>query len=280
MAGPANALDELVQDGLQDGFLFTLPAAAAERLLREGIRISVPPGSIVYRDDERPRVIVVVSGVLRVFVSSVDGRQVTIRYVRSGGVAGLALVIGGPAPMSIQTLTGASVVALPVDTLRALVAREPGVARACAEELTRELYRAVADVSEQAFLPVRERLIRNLLDLAAPRGDRSLVARVSQQELADAVGSVREVVTRTLHQLREEGSIATSRDEVTVLDPAGLAEELTALGLPWAIEEGVAARRPSAEPTDRQSSEPAEAATPPSSSQARRGASRQRRSRS
>lgn len=230
MAGPPSALDELVQDGLEDGFLFTLPANAAERLLEQGIRISVPAGSIVYQHEDRPRVIVVISGVLRVFLSSADGRQVTVRYARSGDVAGLALVIAGPAAMSIQAMTGSSVVALPVDTLRSLLASEPGVARACAEELTHQLYRALDDLSDQTFLPVRERVMRHLLDLATPQEGRRLVAPVTQQELADAVGSVREVVTRTLHHLREEGLIETSRDEVTLLDPGGMAGELAALG--------------------------------------------------
>ncbi len=281
MVGPSNALDELVRDGLQDGFLFTLPADAVERLLMEGIRISVPAGALIYRDDERPRVIIVVSGVLRVFLSSAEGRQVTVRYARSGDVAGLALVIAGPAPMSIQAVTGSSVIALSVDTLRSLLASEPGVARACAEELTRQLYRALDDISEQAFLPVRERVIRNLLDLATPRDGRRLVAPVSQQELADAVGSVREVVTRTLHQLREEGLIETSRDEVALLDPVRLTEELAAFGHRSVLDEGEPSRPPALGTRAGQSSEPADATTPPSSSShARRGASRHRRSRS
>src|SRR4030042_1326844 len=102
-----------------------------------------------------------------------DGlRQGAGRHPRRGDVAGLALVIAGPAPMSIQAMTGSSVIALSVDTLRSLLASEPGVARACAEELTRQLYRALDEISEQAFLPVRERVIRNLLDLATPRGGR------------------------------------------------------------------------------------------------------------
>jgi CRP/FNR family transcriptional regulator len=281
MVGPTNVLDELVQDGLRDGFLFTLPPDAVERLLMQGIRISVPAGALIYRDDERPRVIVVVSGVLRVFLSSADGRQVTFRYVRSGDVAGLALVIAGPAPMSIQAMTGASVIALSVDMFRSLLASEPGVARACAEELTRQLYRALDDLSEQTFLPVRERVIRHLLDLATPQGGRHLVAPVSQQELADAVGSVREVVTRTLHQLREEGLIETSRDEVALLDPVRLTEELAALGHRWAPHEDEPPRASVPGTRAGQSSEPADATTPsPSSVHPRRGASRHRRSRS
>lgn len=218
-------LRELVREGLREGFLSTLPEDAAEQLLAEAIRMTVPAGAMIYRSDETPRVIVVVSGVLRVFLSSADGRQVTVRYARSGDVAGLALVVAGPAPTSIQAMTTASVVALRVDALRCLLASDPGVARACAEELTRQLYRALDDISEQAFLSVRERVVRHLLALAAPGDGPHLVVRMSQQELADAVGSVREVVTRTLHQLREADMIETARDEIVILDPVLLAGE-------------------------------------------------------
>lgn len=225
MANTASLLDELVRNGLRGGFLFTLPKDAVERVLAQVIRISVPPGALIYRDEERPRVIVVVSGLLRVFLRSADGRQVTVRYARSGDVAGLALVLGGPGPMSIQAMTGASVVALGVDTLHSLIASDPGVARACAEELTKELYQAFDDISEQTFLPVRRRVVRHLLDLASPDEGPRPIVRASQQELADAVGSVREVVTRTLHQLGQEGLLETARDEVILLDPDRLAEE-------------------------------------------------------
>jgi CRP/FNR family transcriptional regulator len=220
----AAVLDELALAGLEGGFLFALPREAADRLLAEAIRINLPAGALVYRDEESPRLIVVVRGLLRVFLTSVDGRQVTVRYARSGDVAGLALVVGGPAPMSIQAMTSALVVALRVESLRALLATDPGVARACAEELTRQLYRALDDISEQAFLTVRQRLVRQLLLLATAGRDHELVVHASQQELADAVGSVREVVTRNLHQLHEEGLIDISRDEVAIRDPVALAE--------------------------------------------------------
>ena len=270
-----DVLDDLVRDGLRGGFLFALPRSAAERLLAQAVRISVPTGSLIYRDEESARVIVVVSGLLRVFLSSADGRQVTVRYARSGDVAGLALVVGGPAPMSIQAMTGSSVLALHVDTLRSLLASDPGVARACAEELTRQLYRALDDVSEQAFLSVRQRVVRHLLDLASPGEGPHLLVHVSQQQLADAVGSVREVVTRTLHQLRDDGLVETARDEIVLLDLVRLSEEAGVHGR-WAVERSSPDRRQS-EPD--QSTEAAEAETP-SSSQLTRGASRHRRSRS
>jgi CRP/FNR family cyclic AMP-dependent transcriptional regulator len=238
------ALDELALVGLAGGFLFALPRAAAERLLAEAIRINLPAGALVYRDEESPRLIVVVTGLLRVFLTSADGRQVTVRYARSGDVAGLALVVGGPAPMSIQAMTSALVVALRVETLRALLATDPAVARACAEELTRQLYRALDDISEQAFLSVRQRLVHQLLLLATAGDGPHLVVHAGQQELADAIGSVREVVTRNLHQLHAEGLIDISRDEVTLLDPARMAEEA---GEPARSADGHPARHPVAQ---------------------------------
>jgi CRP/FNR family transcriptional regulator len=225
MDHPGRHVDEWTRGMPEGGFLASLPPAASERLLSEGIRINLPAGAVVYRDEETPRLIVVVGGLLRVFLTSVDGRQVTARYARRGDVAGLVLVIGGPAPMSIQAMTSSMVVALRVDTMRALLASDPGVASACAQELTRQLHEVLADLSDQAFLPVRQRLVRQLLRLADPGPGRSLVVRASQQELADAIGSVREVVTRNLHQLHAEGLVDTMRDEIVLLDPERLAED-------------------------------------------------------
>jgi CRP/FNR family transcriptional regulator, cyclic AMP receptor protein len=180
MDRPAQVLDEIARDGLQGGFLFALPRDAAERLLAEAIWINLPAGALVYRGEESPRLIVVVKGLLRVFLSSADGRQVTVRYARSGDVAGLVLVIGGPAPMSIQAMARSLVVALRVVTLRALLATDPAVARACSEELGRQIHKLLDDISQQAFLSVRQRVVRQLLLLAAAGPGCDPVVRASQ----------------------------------------------------------------------------------------------------
>ena len=224
------APDEFASLAMQRGFLSTLPGRAGWALVGRAIRIDVPAGAVVYRNDETPRLIIVVTGLLRVFLSSFDGRQVTVRYVRSGDVAGLALVVGGPGPMNIQAMTAASVLSLRVDDLRQLLATDPAVARACAEELTRQLYRVLQDLSDQSFLTVRQRLARRLLDLAALDEGLDLVVHASQQDLADAIGSVREVVTRTLGEMRSDGLIDTARDEIALLDPLELASEIAPEG--------------------------------------------------
>jgi biotin operon repressor len=82
---------------------------------------------------------------------------------------------------------------------------------------------------------VRQRVARHLLDLASARvreqpasdhlGGRELTVQVSQQELADAVGTVREVVVRVLRELRRDGVVRTERDRIVLLEPARLIQE-------------------------------------------------------
>jgi CRP/FNR family transcriptional regulator len=209
------------------GFLTTLPPAASARLLADAVRMDVPAGGTVYRDEEIGRAIIVLHGLLRLYMRAPDGREVTIRYTRPGEIVGLALVIGGPAPVSIQAVTGASLVALRIDVLRGLLETDPAVARACAEELARQLFRAFEEIADQSFLSVRQRVARQLLDLAVHQDDGTLVARVSQQELADAIASGREVVARALRELREAGFVNVSRNGIVVRDALGLSEEVS-----------------------------------------------------
>jgi hypothetical protein len=49
-----------------------------------------------------------------------------------------------------------------------------------------------------------------------------MVVPVSQRELADAVGTVREVVVRVLRELRCDGVLRTERDQIVILDPTRL----------------------------------------------------------
>jgi CRP-like cAMP-binding protein len=59
----------------------------------------------------------------------------------------------------------------------------------------------------------------------AVRPDGPLTAPVTQQALADAVGTTRETVARALGELRDVGAIATGRNGIRLRDPEVLAVE-------------------------------------------------------
>ena len=216
-----------MDDALARSFLAKLPAELTRRLQEDGERADYPAGTTVYRAGSDPQAALVVRGLIRVFLSSPGGRQVTVRYARPGDVLGIAVLVGGPANTSVQTLEPTSVFRISARTLIAAARQDPRVCWAIAEELNRRLYAVLDQTAVNAFGSVRQRVAVHLLDLASDRQrpNGRLVAQVSQQELADAAGSVREVVARALRDLRVAGIVATASDRIVILDPARLYEE-------------------------------------------------------
>ncbi|TMF33337.1 MAG: Crp/Fnr family transcriptional regulator, partial [Chloroflexi bacterium] len=110
---------------------------------------------------------------------------------------------------------------LDVDRAQALAQRRPELSQAFIDELVSRLRFAFRALAASAFMPVRVRVARDLLERAKMSGPlvAGLHVAVTQQSLADATGSVREVVARALRELRREGAVATADDGITVLDP-------------------------------------------------------------
>jgi CRP/FNR family transcriptional regulator len=220
-------VDQEVDAALARSFLAELPAELVGELLAQGERADYPAGTTVYRAGDDPQAALVVRGLIRVYLSSPGGRQVTVRYARPGDVLGIAVLVGGPASTGVQMVEPSSVFRISARVLTAAARRDPRVTWAIAEELNRRLYEVLEQTGVNAFGSVRQRVAAHLLDLASgrqhPRG--RLVARVSQQELAEAAGSVREVVARVLRDLRAAGIVATAADSIVIIDPARLYAE-------------------------------------------------------
>jgi CRP/FNR family transcriptional regulator len=220
-------VEKEVSDAVAGSFLRKLPADLVDTLVGLGEVTDYPPGSTIYRESSSPRTFLVVGGLLRVYMTSPEGRQVTVRYARSCDVLGIAVLVGGPADVGVQTLAESRLLRIDSATLTAAARRDARVSWALAEELNRRLYETLQQTAINTFGSVRQRVAAHLLDLASaqqrPQG--RLVARVSQQELADAVGSVREVVARVLRDFRVDRLVVTSPDSIHILDPAGLHDQ-------------------------------------------------------
>jgi CRP/FNR family transcriptional regulator len=206
-----------------------LPPPILEAVLADATRLRIPAGGTLRGVGEAgPHIELVVSGLLRIFVTAPDGRSLTVRYGRTGDLVGLVSLFRDPYVMqgSIRAVTETEVLSLRPAVVRRLSETEMDVAQALLRELSERVETFVGEIPDNVFTSVRQRLVRHLLDLAVDSPpDAPLVARVNQQELADAVGTAREVVVRTLRDLREEGLVATGRDGITILAPERLDAE-------------------------------------------------------
>src|SRR6266851_5628202 len=215
-----------VRAAIDRSFLAQLPAPALDRLLAGATLEAVTAGTTTYRAGGEPRPSLIVSGLFRSYFAGPEGRQVTVRYARAGDVLGIVAAAGGPAPLHVQALTDSQRLRLDIETLRELATHDPQVAWALLGELTNTVYSLWHELAATAFASVPQRVARHLLEISAREQEADggdLVAHVSQQELADLVGSVREVVARALRELRDEGIVRVNRSGIVVVDPALLA---------------------------------------------------------
>lgn len=188
-----------------------------------------------WEGDHTPHLELVVSGVVRVFITAPDGRTMTIRYCRPGALLGAMSLFAArfAMPASTQALLDVELLRISPAVARDM-AGEPPVAHMLLRELSERARSFVHEIPGGAFATVRQRVARHLLDLASERvrrragrslRERDLIVPVSQQELAEAVGTVREVVVRVLRELREDGLVRTERGRIILLDPVRLIEE-------------------------------------------------------
>ncbi len=209
----------------------SLPPAALERLLADCGDASVERGhQFLGPDQPAPyRTGLVVSGLLRMYVESDDGRQINIRYCGPGYFLGAAVVAGSRhsvrVPAGVQAVTAARVLYLNQEHLRAAARTDAAVAWALLEQMAQYQRDLVHLLAGTAFGSIRERVAMHLLNLGTPQPDGRLFAPVTQQALADAVGTTRETVARALGELRAAGATASERGGVLLRDPERLAAE-------------------------------------------------------
>lgn len=204
-----------------------LPADLIDRLTADAIDLIAPAGGVVHPDGSGPFADLLIRGLVRVFASSAEGRQFTVRYVRPGEMIGIAsLFTKGYAPITTMALKDARLLVMRPAAIRDLALTDPRVASALLVELSDRVVAYQEELAGSTFASLRQKVARHLLDIASadPSGG-PLVARITQQDLGDSVGTSREVVVRILHDLREAGFIETRRDQILLLRPDLLFEE-------------------------------------------------------
>lgn len=195
----------------------------------EGARESVvPAGEVIYRIENAQTQFlgVIVEGLARTYTVSAQGRQATIRYAGEGEVVGLPVVLAPTVlaktmPTAVQALSECHILRLSPQRFRDVATRDANNMWGLFAELARMLTGSSDMLADNMFLPVHARVARHLLDLATREGGR-LVVRASQQDIADAVGSVREVVARAVLRLRDDGLIRRDGALYVIESPIGL----------------------------------------------------------
>jgi CRP/FNR family transcriptional regulator len=208
-----------------DSFLGGLPASIRAALLEGATTETVRPRHrIAGPDGHLTGPGVLLSGAARAYLLAAGGRQLTVGYVGPGGLVGrLPSEATNPTALSFQAITACTVSwILPASIARA-ADTHGWFSSALMAETNRRLADAYMTLAMRTFGSVQERIARHLTDLTRRIGSGDHVAPMTQQQLADSVGTAREVVARVLRDFRAAGLVETRHREIAVIDPAGLA---------------------------------------------------------
>ena len=170
----------------------------------------------------------VFSGAIRIYMISAAGREATI-YHRYPGQRGIILEFSELRAENIIPVFQAEEETTLVYLSKADMGKAVRVAAPIQElymDVTAECVQEVVNsFFSFAFLPLRERLARVLLEKAD--GAESTTVFATHESLASAVGTSREVATRALGRLEAEGILRTGRKHIQILDMERLKEIAT-----------------------------------------------------
>jgi CRP-like cAMP-binding protein len=218
-------LPESVDRAASKGILAKLNAEQRSVLLLTGHLNDVSAGQLLYLAEDRPQFVgLIVEGFLRVYISGTSsGRESTIRYVRPGDLLGVVAALSGPSATSVQTLRDSRIWLVDGAAFRRGAQSDLQIAWLIAEECAIRVASLVNEIVGSAFATVRQRIAHHLLHMAQSRSSPPyLVARITQADLANAAGTVREVSVRELRAMRAEALIRPGREGIAILDPDGL----------------------------------------------------------
>ncbi len=195
----------------------------ARKLLNQGaLRKNVPAGaSIMYKGQPASGAYMVLSGRLRVFTVTPGGKEATLYLVDPGETCVLALNClfnDLLYPAWVQAEGATSLAIIPGPLYRKLFATEPAIQDLTVQALSTLVYRLMAELNDIHSCNHKQRLVHFLLMHASSEG----VLQTTQQQLANHLGTTREVVARLMQDLVGGGFVKTQRGRITIKDLFGL----------------------------------------------------------
>lgn len=159
------------------------------------------------------------SGLVKVFKTSVGGKEQVLRLIAAGHTFNdVPALDGGPNPASAAAMEPSVVYVVRRAELRKLIATRPEVAEAVVQTVASALRHLVVLVEDLSLRNVTARVAKILLDQEAAFQEGHHVYRLTQQEMAALAGTAREVVGRALKELEAAGAIEMRQGRAMVLN--------------------------------------------------------------
>lgn len=187
-------------------------------------RATYAPGQIIRSPDtDCLGALLIQSGVVRIYLLSEDGREATISRMTAGEVCVLSascMLSAITFDVQIQAEGTVETLVIPIQYLAALMRENIYVENFIYKAAAERFSHAIRAIEQMLFYTLEQRVASYLLEESKRLGSDTI--QVTQEQLAQAIGSAREAVTRTLKKLSAAGTVELFRGGVRIQDGKGL----------------------------------------------------------
>ena len=226
----------MAEQGASDGFLARLAPEDLNALRASSRRGRFQKGAVLFWErDPADDVMIVVTGRVKAWVASAEGREVILNILDAGDILGeLSAVDAAPRSASVTALEPVEVLVISRAAFVELLTHRPAIALEMLCVVTEKLRQSSQRQLEFATVDALGRLCRGVLDLADRYGEptpggRQVQVPFAQHDLAAWTGLSREAVVKGLRSLRTLGWIQTGGRRLTLLDEEALRDRARAL---------------------------------------------------
>ena len=192
---------------------------ALGNLEKAAIRRAYPKNTIlISKGDQSDQLFVVLKGKLKVSITDASGKEIIMSLLGAGDYFGeMAMIDGESRSATIVTTQASEVLTISRDDFHRTLMSSPELMFELLKVLARKVRIATDKLESLAFEDVYGRLVKLLIQLAKPHEDVWIVEdSLTHQEIANMIGSSREMVTRILKALTSGGYISIDRKRITI----------------------------------------------------------------
>ena len=209
----------MTADAADDDADNRLSLALFQAVASRGQVRSFPAHAILINEgDSTNSLYIVLTGRVKAYASSEDGREVVLAEYGPGEYFGELALDGSRRSASIKAIEPCSCRVVQGLELQAFLAEYPEFGAHLTRKLIQMVRRLTHQVRSLALQDVYSRVVHLLGDLSDPVGTERVVRhRLTQQDIADRVGSSREMVNRVMKELAAGGYIVQRDGRIVLL---------------------------------------------------------------
>jgi CRP-like cAMP-binding protein len=168
---------------------------------------------------------VVISGQLKLYRSSVEGKEQTLQLLGPGDPFGLCTAFATDSfPASAMAIEDAAVLLIPGTVMEATAKQEPALLFNIIQILSQRLKDSMALIESLALKEIPGRLASFLRHASSDAADKKTIVEltISQRELSKILGATPEALSRALRKMANDGILSTAGRVITILDHKAL----------------------------------------------------------